>query len=144
MARSTPSVAPRAMAIATMATTSRARRVRLLVADAKFLQGFVGTSIPSSDGAIAQVLQILDADLGRPEAAGGQIAEAIEERHAMRMFRLCLRRPRNIVEHRLPLGVGAVDEDLVVALLALDVEPGQPAAHRDLPRRLVDHHEVHE
>ena len=33
---------------------------------------------------------------------------------------------------------------LVEALLALAIEPGQPAAHRRLPRRLIADDEVHE
>src|SRR5690348_3873332 len=91
-----------------------------LVADAELLQRLLGVAIPSCDGAIAEVLQILDAHLRRPEAARSEIAEAIEERDAVRMFELRLDGPRDVVEHGRPLRLGAIDKGLVVPLLALD------------------------
>jgi hypothetical protein len=42
------------------------------------------------------------------------------------------------------VGVGRADKRLVEAALTFEVEPGQPAAHGDLPRRLIDHREIHE
>ena len=42
------------------------------------------------------------------------------------------------------VGVGRADKRLVEAALAFEVEPRQPAAHGDLPGRLIDHREIHE
>ncbi len=52
--------------------------------------------------------------------------------------------PGNIVKHRSLLVCRTIHERLVEPLLALDIQPGKPTAHPDLPRRLIDHHEVHE
>ena len=42
------------------------------------------------------------------------------------------------------VGVGRADKRLVDAPLAFEVEPREPAAHRDLAGGLIDHREVHE
>src|SRR5918993_6097314 len=108
-----------------------------IVGDAELLEGGIRTTVPSRDRPIPHVLQIVDAHAGGPEAGGGQIAEAAEERHTVRELDLCTGRPCNVVEHRRTLCVGAIQEHLVEALLAFVIEPGQPSTHRHLPRRLV-------
>ena len=57
--------------------------------------------------------------------------------------------PRDVVEDGGALLRAAVEEPLVEAVLAFQVDPGQAAAHRRLPVRLVRpvpvrHHEIHE
>src|SRR5688572_19687183 len=112
--------------------------------ETQLLQDLARTTRPLGDEAVADVLQILDAHLAGEEAAGGQVPEAVEEGDAVRQLRPGLVRPRDVVEHLRPLGGGAGEERLVEAADALAIDPGEPAAHRDLPRRLIDHHEIHE
>src|SRR5688500_12407134 len=120
-------------------------RIRVsVVCDAKLLQRGIGTTVPSRDRSIADVLQVIDAHAGGPEAGGRQIAETGEERDAVRELRSGLRRPRDVIKHRRSLRLDAVEKHRVETQLAFVIEPGEAAAHRDLPRRLVDHHEVHE
>ena len=77
----------------------------------------------------------VDAHLAREEPGGGEVAEAVEEGDAVREFRLRLLRPGDVVEDGGALLRGAGEEPLVEAVLALEVDPGQAAAHRRLPRR---------
>ena len=78
-------------------------RIRIsIVADAKLLQRVIGAAVPARDRSIAHVLQIVDAHPRRPEAARREIAEAVEERDAVRELRLrastatrCRRAPRS-------------------------------------------------
>ena len=84
---------------------------------AELLQRLVRAAVPAHR-TVAHVLQILDAHLRRPEAGGGEIAEAVEEGDAVRVparirpGRSRRARPRDVVEHRRSLSVGAVDERL--------------------------------
>ena len=80
----------------------------------------------------------------RPEPGGGEVAEAVEERDAVREFRLDFAWPAMSSRTARRSRGGGREERLVEAALALEVDPGQAAAHRRLPRRLIDHHEVHE
>src|SRR6188472_1291907 len=51
--------------------------------NAQFLQDLVRASLPLGNDRVADVLEILDAHLAGPESAGSQIAEHVEERHAV-------------------------------------------------------------
>src|SRR5262245_25547779 len=61
-----------------------------------------GTPVPVGDERVALVLQIGDAHLRRPEAAGRQVAEAAEEGDRMSERRWSGCRKRNHVEQPLP------------------------------------------
>src|SRR5258708_20247790 len=112
--------------------------------DSELLQRLVRAAFPLRDHRVAQVLQVGNPHLARPESRGGEVAEAVEEGDAGRERGLRLRRPCDVIEHRGPLSGGAVEERLVESELALVIDPGEAAPHRGLPRRLVGHHEVHE
>ena len=55
-----------------------------------------------------------------------------------------VRRVGDLVEQLPPLAIGAADEPLAEAIGRQPIDQREAAAHRDLPPRLVDHHEVHE
>jgi hypothetical protein len=95
-------------------------------------------------GAVAHVLQVGDAHAAGPEAGRRQIAKAVEERDTVEALGRGPQRPGNVVEHRRAFVSRTVQKRLVEPALAFEVEPGQPAAHRNLARRLVEHDEVHE
>ena len=82
--------------------------------------------------------------LRRPESACREVTEAREEADAVRQLARTPSSATRCVEQRRLLGGGAGDERLVVAVQALAIDPGKPAAHGGLPGRLIDHHEVHE
>ena len=116
-----------------------------IVADPQLLQRRIRTSVPSRDRSIADVLQIVDAHPRGPEAAAVRSRKLLKNATPCACSRLRARdghamSSSTAVRSR----IGAVEEHLVEPLLAFDVEPREAAAHRDLARRLIDHHEVHE
>src|SRR5688500_2880125 len=120
-----------ALEVSATITAARTNRIRppSVVIDAELLQRLGRTAIPSRNGAVAHVLQIINAHPRRPETACGQVAEVGEKRHAMRKFGRRLRRPGNVVQHGGPLRIAAIDKCLVETPLAFDIEPRQAAAH---------------
>src|SRR5688500_7414861 len=84
---------------------------------AKLLQRRIRTAVPARHRSISHVLQVVDAHSRGPEAGRRQIAEAGEERHAVRVFGFGPGRPRDVIKHRRPLRDGAVKKDLVEPLL---------------------------
>src|SRR5438128_935252 len=102
------------------------------------------TALPLADERVADVTQVLHARLAREEPRGREIAEAVEEGDTCRVLALRLLGPRDVLQQPGAFGVGAGDERLAVAVVALVIEPGQAAAHRRLQVRIVAEHEVHE
>src|SRR6266540_1210536 len=114
------------------------------VADAQFGERLGRAALPLGDESVADVAQVLHAQLAREEARRCEVAETVEEGDARRVLGLRLLRPGDIVQQRGPLAVGARQERLPPAVVALVVEPGQPATHGGLEVRVVAQHEVHE
>src|SRR5213083_1336643 len=85
-------------------------------------------ALPLGDERVADVAQVLHAQLAREEPRRREIAEAIEEGDASRVLALCLLGPGDVVQERGPFGVGAGEERLAVAVVTLVIEPGQAAA----------------
>src|SRR5204862_6889622 len=102
------------------------------------------TALPRGDEGGPDVPQSLSADAAGEEPRRGEVADAVEERDARSQLRLRLGRPGDVVEHGGALGRRAGDEGLAVAVGALVVEPGEPAAYGRLQVRVVTAHEVHE
>src|SRR5207244_4528078 len=102
------------------------------------------TAFPLGDEGVPDVPQILYADAAGEEPRRGEVAEPVEERDARSQLRLRLGRPGDVVEHGGALGRRAGDEGLAVAVGALVVEPGEPAAYGRLQVRVVTKHELTE
>ena len=66
--------------------TMRLREETGVLFETEFLQGFVRAAVPLRDEDVAGELQIGNAGLARPEAGRDQVAEAAEERDAVREF----------------------------------------------------------
>src|SRR5689334_7580835 len=118
-----------------------------LVADPKLLQCFRRTAVPRGQRDVALVLHVLPAHLRRKESRGREIAKAAEEDHAVVHLGPSLLGPGNVVQHLPALRVGRADERLAEAMLALVVEPREPAPHlrpARVRRLLVGHEEVDE
>src|SRR5207249_4367266 len=114
------------------------------VTHSQFRERLRGTALPLGDERVADVAQVLHAQLAREEPRSREIAEAVEAGDARRVLSLRLLGPGDVVQQRGPFGVGAGDERLAVAVVALVIEPGQAAANRRLQVRIVAQHEVHE
>src|SRR5262245_61210298 len=128
---------------AAVATTSSAI-CSLFIADSQLLQRRIRTAVPLVEERVALVLQILDPHLRRPEATGGEIAEAAEERYDLMEATIRVRRVGDLVEDGVALCIGQGGEPLVITLLAQAIDERQASAHRHLSRRRVHHHEIHE
>src|SRR3989449_3350571 len=114
------------------------------VFDAELLQLLRRASPPFGHDHVAHVAEVLHAHLAGPEPRRRQVPERVEERDAGGERGFGPLGPCDIVEHGGSLGVRAGHEGLAVAIVALVVQPGEPAAHRGLAARLVGEHEVHE
>src|SRR5438874_12697419 len=99
---------------------------------------------PFCHWSVSEILQILDAHLARPEAARCQIAETAEESGTMRKRRIDLRGIGKIIEDLSPLAIGAFNEWFIEPSVAQMIDKRQASAHRGLPQRLIDHHEINE
>src|SRR5438046_123031 len=112
-----------------------------VVVHTELRERFRRTPFPFGDEGIADVAQVLNADPAREKARRGEVAEAVEERHARGVLRFGPLRPGDVVEHGGAFGVGAGDERLPVAIVAFVVEPGEPAAPGGREVSVVPEHE---
>src|SRR5919198_3546693 len=104
-------------------------RGRESVSDSQLVEGLLRTTIPFVEERVALVLQVGDAHLRRPESAGGEIAEAVEERDRLAARRRDVGRVGDLIEELPTLLVGAVDEALRTQLFAQTIDQGESAAH---------------
>src|SRR6266513_26539 len=114
------------------------------VAHPQLRQRLGRAALPLGDERVADVTQVLHTQLAREEPRSREIADAVEEGDARRVLALRLLGPCDVVQQRGAFGVGAGDERLAVAVVALVIEPGQAAAQRRLQLRVIAQHEVHE
>src|SRR5207253_5336960 len=106
---------PRRLTGITLAPSPALSRVR----DAQLRERLRGTALPLGDERVADVAQVLHAQLAREEPRSREIAEAVEAGDARRVLSLRLLGPGDVVQQRGPFGVGAGDERLAVAVVAL-------------------------
>src|SRR5436190_23635815 len=92
------------------------------VFDPELVQRRRWASLPLVDEHVAGVLQVRNPHLRRPEAARGQIAEAVEEGDGVAQTRRGSISKGNVVEARAPLGVGARDERLLEPRVAFVID----------------------
>src|ERR1017187_10102482 len=97
---------------------------------------FRRASRPFRDGCVADVTEILDAQLRRKEAGRGEITERVEPRYTERHLGPAAARVGHIIERQPALRIGAVDKVLVESLVARMVKPRQPATVRRSEARL--------
>src|SRR4029079_19704530 len=83
---------------------------------------------------VAPVAKVFPSHLAVEESGCRQIAEAIEDRYTLAQIRPRFRGTDNVIEHLLPLRVGRANERSPESLLALDIQPAESTAHRDLAR----------
>src|SRR6267378_2907708 len=96
-----------------------------------------GTALPLGDERVADVAQVRDPHAAREESRRREVAEAVEERYPGGELGAGFLGPGDVVEDSGPLGIGAGNERLGVAVVALVVEPGEPAAQRCLEVAVV-------
>src|SRR5207237_4467682 len=118
--------------------------VELGVGHAELPQRFGWTAVPIRREDIADVAEIFDPRLTRPESRGSEIAEAIEKGDAVDHADRGFVRPRDVVEYRFTLGLGRVRKWLPKSFVRLGIEPAQPIAHPFLAVGAVRHREVYE
>src|SRR2546430_16849924 len=131
---------PRRLTGITLPPSPALSRVR----DAQLRERLRRAALPLGDERVADVAQVLHAQLARVESRSREIAEAVEEGDARRVLGLRLLKPCDIVQQRGAVGVGTGEEGLAEAVVALVIEPGQAPANRRLQVRIVAQHEVHE
>src|SRR5260221_5603350 len=109
----------------------------LVVADAELAQHFGRCAGPVHDGPVAQVADVLDADLARPEAGCDQVAHRRKKTSAVAHVRPRAARKRDVVEDGASLLVRALEERLVEPLPAFRVQPREAAPYGRLPIDLL-------
>src|SRR2546423_5557920 len=111
--------------------------IELGVSNTELLQRGGWAAAPIGIEDVSHVPQILNADFARPESRGGEIPEAIEEADAVSHAGRSLCRPGDIVENRLALRCGRIDERFSESTVRLGIDPGQAVAHPFLAVRPV-------
>src|ERR1700739_1612268 len=88
------------------------------VAHAELVQRLWRAALPLGDERVADVTQVLHAQLAREEARGREVPEAVEEGDAGGMPERGLLGPRDVVQQGGPLGITRCDEGLAPAIVA--------------------------
>src|SRR5690606_30757414 len=113
-----------------VASTIRSDSSSILVAHTQLRERLGRAAGPLGDDGVAHVLEVVDTDAAGPEAAGGQVPEAGEERNTLGKLRPRTRGPRDVIEDRGPLHIGDLEEPIAEARARLALEPRESAAHR--------------
>src|SRR5207247_4194889 len=131
---------PRRLTGITLPPSPALSRVR----DAQLRERLRRAALPLGDERVADVAQVLHAQLARVESRSREIAEAVEEGDARRVLGLRLLRPCDIVQQRGEVGVGTGEEGMAVAVVALVIDPGEATANRRQQVRYIAQQHSHE